>query len=301
MMIYADTHAEALKVGARLKELRRYRCMTQSALAGEQLTRNMLSQIERGASLPSYATIVYLSEKLSVDPSYFFDGGPTIDDVAEREQLLFASAHFSSGNYALCLMDAEPLRSVKDLQFLQILGHACYYLGVEAFTDGRLAESDCFFARSLNYIAATPFSAFFEVRIRFMRMMIEQIRAPKLLNIPSLFAGIPDDPLYSDELQYVFLNALIDHGQIDDAVRLYALTSIKNPFFRSHFNARIAASMNNYDRAKTLIKEVVDDPSGIPFPFVYKAYDDLERYCKATDDYEGAYRCTLEKQRFRYS
>ncbi len=38
----------------------------------------------------------------------------------------------------------------------------------------------------------------------------------------------------------------------------------------------------------------------MPFPFLYAVYNDLERYCKATEDYEGAYRCAVAKRRYEF-
>ena len=50
------------KIRRRRKELR----LTQAELAGEYITRNMLSQIEKGKATPSLQTGVYLSEKLEM-------------------------------------------------------------------------------------------------------------------------------------------------------------------------------------------------------------------------------------------
>lgn len=61
-----------LKVGQRVRELRLRRGMTQKTLAGEQMTRNMLSLIENGLASPSIANIRYLAMMLSVPMGYFF-------------------------------------------------------------------------------------------------------------------------------------------------------------------------------------------------------------------------------------
>ena len=39
-------------IGEKIKRLRLQRNMTQSDLAGDQITRNMLSRVENGAALP---------------------------------------------------------------------------------------------------------------------------------------------------------------------------------------------------------------------------------------------------------
>ena len=55
-----------MEIGEKIKTLRNQRRMTQTALAGDQITRNMLSLIENGSALPSLSTILYLAERLDI-------------------------------------------------------------------------------------------------------------------------------------------------------------------------------------------------------------------------------------------
>jgi transcriptional regulator with XRE-family HTH domain len=56
-------------LGRKLKEARLAKKMTQSDVVGNYITRNMLSQIESGAALPSIRTLEYLSGVLGVPMS----------------------------------------------------------------------------------------------------------------------------------------------------------------------------------------------------------------------------------------
>lgn len=47
-----------MNLGEKLKQLRRLRGVTQKELAGNFLTRNMLSQIERGVAMPDRKSVV---------------------------------------------------------------------------------------------------------------------------------------------------------------------------------------------------------------------------------------------------
>ena len=46
--------------------------MTQKELAGDTISRNMLSLIESGIAYPSLETLLCLSQILNVNPGYFF-------------------------------------------------------------------------------------------------------------------------------------------------------------------------------------------------------------------------------------
>lgn len=47
-----------MDIGKKIREIRTEKLMTQSQLAGDEITRNMLSRIENGAALPSLGTVM---------------------------------------------------------------------------------------------------------------------------------------------------------------------------------------------------------------------------------------------------
>ena len=55
-----------MNIGERIRELRISKLMTQADLAGDRITRNMLSCIENGSANPSLSTIVYIAGRLGV-------------------------------------------------------------------------------------------------------------------------------------------------------------------------------------------------------------------------------------------
>ena len=59
-----------MNIGQKIKTLRIAKMMTQQELAGDNITRNMLSRIENGFALPSLQTLMYISEKLGVPAGY---------------------------------------------------------------------------------------------------------------------------------------------------------------------------------------------------------------------------------------
>lgn len=61
-------------LGQRIRALRTKKGMTQTQLAGEHITRNMLSQIENGTAVPSMKTLRYLAEKLDVSVGFLLEG-----------------------------------------------------------------------------------------------------------------------------------------------------------------------------------------------------------------------------------
>ena len=59
-----------MTLGEKLRRTRQERGLTQKQLAGERITRNMLSQIENDLAQPSMRTLEYLADALGVEPGW---------------------------------------------------------------------------------------------------------------------------------------------------------------------------------------------------------------------------------------
>ncbi len=62
-----------MELGERIKQARLEKGLSQRQLCGEEITRNMLSQIENGSAKPSMATLKFLAFQLGKPMSYFLD------------------------------------------------------------------------------------------------------------------------------------------------------------------------------------------------------------------------------------
>ncbi len=285
-------------VGQKLKILRLRRGLTQKELAGDVITRNMLSQIERGAALPSYQTIEYLSGKLGIDPGYFFDGVHDLLFYELQRVLPRIRSLYDERRYDSCIRLAEPYEKVESDELFTILSECHYHLAISDFERFDFDKAMEHLAHSEQLSVRCRYPSYFFERIAFYRKLISIFRSGEPIVPSAIMDVLPSKDGYSDFLIYNFLIALIESDQADKATAIYNTVRIKNEFYRSHFNARLAASLHNYDRAKELLWSIVNSGKLFPSPFLYKVYDDLERYCKTTEDYEGAYRCAIEKQNF---
>ena len=62
-----------MTLGEKIKQARLEAGLSQRQLCGEEVTRNMLSQIENGAAKPSMATLSYFAARLGKPVSYFLE------------------------------------------------------------------------------------------------------------------------------------------------------------------------------------------------------------------------------------
>lgn len=77
-----------MTLGEKIKHARLEAGMSQRQLCGEEVTRNMLSQIENGSARPSMATLSYFAARLGKTVSYFLEE----DAVLSPNQAVMAQA-----------------------------------------------------------------------------------------------------------------------------------------------------------------------------------------------------------------
>ena len=89
-----------MELSQKLKQARLDAGLSQKALCGDRITRNMLSQIENGSARPSMDTLRYLAGQLGKPLSYFLDD----DAVTSPNQELMAKAREAAPSEALQLL-----------------------------------------------------------------------------------------------------------------------------------------------------------------------------------------------------
>ena len=62
-----------MTLGEKIKQARLEAGLSQRQLCGEEVTRNMLSQIENGSAKPSMATLSYFATRLGKSVSFFLE------------------------------------------------------------------------------------------------------------------------------------------------------------------------------------------------------------------------------------
>jgi tetratricopeptide (TPR) repeat protein len=73
--------------------------MTQTQLAGERFSKEYISQIERGKTRPTEATIAWLAQQLGVDPAYLSSGVSTEERAKLEAELVRAEALSAAHEY----------------------------------------------------------------------------------------------------------------------------------------------------------------------------------------------------------
>lgn len=126
-----------MTMGQRIRAARMEAGLSQRQLAGEEITRNMLSALEHDGANPSVATLKYLSRKLCKPISYFL--GEDIPKIPEAEEMALARQAYQAGEYRRCLELLEGLEREEFRQERQLLdAMASMVLARQAIRENRL-------------------------------------------------------------------------------------------------------------------------------------------------------------------
>lgn len=153
-------------LGERLKQARIEKKLTQREVAGEFITRNMLSQIENGLATPSIKTIEYLAKTLNKPIAYFMetlvDAPMSCNDVADIDEALTL---FENRDYSECKNTVDKLIENLDEKNMPANLRELYYLawkcnielGAELFLDKNYTEAKKLLTDSSLYEEKTPY------------------------------------------------------------------------------------------------------------------------------------------------
>lgn len=102
-----------MELGEKLRQTRLEAGLSQRALCGETITRNMLSQIENGSAKPSMSTLQYLAGRLGKPIGYFLEEqtllSPNADVMAQARQAYAARQHALVLQHLTDYREPDPL------------------------------------------------------------------------------------------------------------------------------------------------------------------------------------------------
>ncbi|MBY0010270.1 helix-turn-helix domain-containing protein [Paenibacillus typhae] len=119
-------------IGDKIKALRQSKGLTQSELAGEAMTKSMLSQIENGRAMPSMRSLQILAERLGVDAGYFLedDQGAKLARLVRDIEVQFKQKNYNAVvSRVKPLLDAKLPVTVDAARLMEFYVAACYYTG----------------------------------------------------------------------------------------------------------------------------------------------------------------------------
>ena len=284
-----------MDIGKKIKKLRSEKLMTQAELAGDNITRNMLSCIENGTALPSLSTLRYIASKLNVSAGYLLADELEEQIYLKMDEMANIKNAYLSKNFKICRdMCADSPIELDDEMNL-IFAESALYLGVESFNEGKLhtaceyfdeamsvTERSVYNTDRLTAIAAAYFRYMGRISATLSSYVIDERET-------ELFAAVSDD--FS---RYVIAFEMMEAGEIETAERVMARLDEHLPY-SLHIKAKRSMLEGKYDEAYRALYLILINPYKIQKPFMYFVFCDLEACCKEIKNFKGAYEYSNDK------
>ena len=271
-----------MNIGEKIKTIRKEKKMTQSALAGQRITRNMLSSIERGTANPSLETLEYIAKKLDTPLAYFFSDNNSLFFFEKEKNIKRIRDALTAKSYKHCIEICERLSGCDD-EIAYILSICHFELGKKEMMSGAFTTASKHFAAFDAYSARTKYDLRCYENSKTMFMCaINNIQAPLLEFDADSFYVINDTT--TDFEFYKYFTHDYDYP-------------FKNQIYAKHSRAKREINDRAYREAIATLLEIENDktPKNYNVYVMFGVYSDLEQCYKLLFDFENAYRYASKK------
>ena len=278
-----------MEIGSKIKKLRTAKMMTQAELAGHRITRNMLSQIENGAALPSLSTVSYIADRLNVPAGFLLAEGD--DEFIYRKMNAMGNIKraYRAGDFRICRDICLSAVDEADDEIHLILAECALAIAREEFQNGHLHAACRFFDEAVDYanqtiyhtehIRVIAFGYFIYMHHISLTFYSEQLDLNDHVKLREAM-------LYSDEFcQYVAAIREKD-DYADEYIRRYPG---KEHVLARHVEALKAMETEQFEEAIRQLQAILNADVGVPEPIMYSIFENLEVCYREIGDYKGAY------------
>ncbi len=262
-------------LGDKIKKERKLKKITQTALAGNKITRNMLSKIESGAATPSLDTLTYIASKLAVSVSYLLSEEDDLGFFNKKENIDKIYRAFNAKSYRTCINLINKLSFI-DNELALILAYSNIYLAREAIKRGNLLECEKYVDESVKYANSTAFDT-------------DNINALATL-YSSIAKNIQSPLLEFDKKQYLFKVKSGNDTELYKYITMDSGYEYENQVFDLHIKAKMKIKERDYLGARDMLLDAIEIAKTDYDAFiVFSLYTDLEICYKLLLDFENAY------------
>ncbi len=282
-----------VNVGERIKAERLRANMTQSALAGDKISRNMLSMIESGGALPSLDTLGYIANALGVSAGMFLAGDDREEAFYHKtDAVTRAKALFAEGRYAECSdvcrsvpFDDETSYILAESSLAEALDDMDRFMLASAsarLSDARSAASRCAYEKEDFAGTLDAYEAF----ISFAAGDVDTSVLSRLAKRPS---RIPAG-------KFIFMTVLsyLDRSDFDSAEKAVETAPYLLADEMKYYRAKRLARDFKFSKAIEMFSEIEDSPS-LGFITKYRIAADIEGCFENKRDFESAYKYATKK------
>ena len=266
-----------MTIGEKIRSERRAKGLTQSELAGDKITRNMISAIESGKASMSIDTLKYIASELGVPASYLISEEDDLFFYRKKERMPAIRNALDEKNYTACINLVMKLEKLDD-ELAYILSECYFMLGISCAKSGFMHSADKYLDMSVHYCDSTLYDT---ERFRSVIPLYQAIAR----NVNSPLLEFEDDKYYPIALGvtefefYKYLTLDFDFNFLSFQ-------------FDRHIKAKQLIKERKYSEAIELLIMIEQQKNDFEYNayVMFGVYTDLETCYRQLFDFENAYR-----------
>ncbi len=293
-----------MTLGEKIRQRRKSLGMTQAALAGDMVTRNMISRLETDDIKPSWETLLYLTERLEVPPGYLLTENDDLSDFLRPGILAKVRALCRAGAWreAVALCEEHGYDTDTDDETGLLLCECAVRIGLEAYANGNTRDANLWFDRALSFAEKTAYHT--EVPLAeailckaMLAEMTGESPAP-YLNTYFTSLGRAVDVERFLLLQFFYE---MEHGDLGRAQNAASILHMENALYRTLITVWQYAAEGSVVAARDLLATVFEGEASHALQndpiLAYRCVMKMEQLSAETDDYKTAYQFAARRQK----
>ena len=290
-----------MNIGKKIKTIRTEKLITQSELAGDAITRNMLSQIENGSAQPSLSTIKYLATKLGVPAGYLLSEGDEEFIYNKTRVMKNIKKAYSDKNFEICRDMCLSSFDELDDELELILTDCCIGEAEDLIREGKLRQACSLLDDALRHSKNTIYSTVTQINRAYIMFHLMKKISPAL-DSDVIDTEIGEDILHPSLFGDVFckyITVVFGTENYSEAEQVMCNFTEElsecDKLFIAHIKAREFLSAGEYKKASMVLRSIMDGDTVPQRLLLYICCEDMEKCCREMEDYKGAYEFSINK------
>ena len=281
-----------MNIGEKIKKLRLEKFMTQAELAGNQITRNMLSLIEKGKADPSLGTLLYLADKLKVSAGYLLAEEEETVFFRKAERISEIRLAYARGNYRICLDLCKRLAVAigEDDELNFLMAKSALEVAKETFFSDRLHDACAMLDEAAMYAARTEYDArhlraeaalYFE----YLENLSPSFVSEYIDESPEAYGYLP---LGDEFCRYMLALKASESGDERIVERYLEHAKDRELPLVKHIMALGCMEKGEYELAANHLNDILRSDASVSGVVLYYVFGNLEDCCRKLENHKNA-------------
>ncbi len=278
-----------MNIGEKIKRLRLEKMMTQAELSGEQVTRNMLSLIEKGKAVPSLQTLAYIATRLNVSPAFLLADDNEEQTLVKYSKISDIRIAYRNKNYRICMDMCKSLGRSKDDEVRMIMAESALALAKEEIFADRVRSAWQQLDDAVMYASETSYNT--RHVIASAGVLFDYLGQLS----PSLMSENMDMESFDFDMSK---NMCTDNDFCRYVVAMSDLDfdySLENEAYELHTECKKLMKNGDYEKANRMLNDILRIDERLPGVLLYHVFSDLEECCRQLGNQKNARMYSAEK------